>query len=175
MLNFRFTLRQTAVSTSSQKFEKKILGPTTEAAVDQARRTAVREARRLAPFKTGRLRKSIGSKLKKDGVNSSALIFANARSKRTGGRNPNPYYAEYVEKGTRPHVISAYTANVLAYESGGKKRFGHTVNHPGTRARPFLIPGGEFATVRAPELFGKQYERIASRAARNLTVTRIGF
>lgn len=61
-------------------------------------------------------------------------------------------YAEAVEKGTRPHVIRPRNKKALAW--GGKRRlsgtlrtgekatnFAMVVNHPGTRAYPFLLPG----------------------------------
>lgn len=65
-------------------------------------------------------------------------------------------YARYVEFGTRPHVILPRRAKVLAW--GGARRlsgslrrgasatsFARRVNHPGTRARPYLRPGAEQA------------------------------
>ena len=48
----------------------------------------------------------------------------------------NVEYAPYVEFGTRPHTITA-TGKGL---TDGKTWFGKTVNHPGTKAQPFLLP-----------------------------------
>ena len=48
----------------------------------------------------------------------------------------NVEYAPYVEFGTRPHTITA-TGKGL---SDGTNFFGKTVNHPGTKAQPFLLP-----------------------------------
>jgi HK97 gp10 family phage protein len=46
-------------------------------------------------------------------------------------------YASYVEFGTRAHVIRVKNAKNL---SNGKTGFGKVVNHPGTKAQPFLRP-----------------------------------
>lgn len=58
-------------------------------------------------------------------------------------------YAPFVEYGTVAHVITARRAKVLARynrTSKGKAQFtvfGRTVNHPGTRPKPFLFPAAE--------------------------------
>lgn len=65
-------------------------------------------------------------------------------------------YAAHVEFGTRPHVIRAKRAKALAW--GGARRlsgslrsgakpthYARSVNHPGTRAKPYLVPGAERA------------------------------
>lgn len=50
---------------------------------------------------------------------------------------PKAQYAPYVEFGTAPHVIEAKNASVLANKKSGQF-FGKRVNHPGTKANPFL-------------------------------------
>lgn len=45
-------------------------------------------------------------------------------------------YAEYVVKGTKPHVIEA-KGRVLAFEAGGDTVFATRVNHPGTKPNTF--------------------------------------
>ena len=50
----------------------------------------------------------------------------------------NVYYAIFVEKGTRPHVIRAKNKKVLGNKKVGF--FGKQVNHPGSRAKPYLEP-----------------------------------
>ena len=79
----------------------------------------------------------------------------------TGRRGANQYgvhtrssvgYASHVEYGTGPHVILPRNRKALAW--GGPRRlsgslrkgakatsFARRVNHPGTRARPYLRPG----------------------------------
>jgi len=49
----------------------------------------------------------------------------------------NVHYAPHVEFGTAPHVIRVKNKKAL---SDGKKMFGKKVNHPGTKAQPFLYP-----------------------------------
>ena len=46
-------------------------------------------------------------------------------------------YGIYVHEGTRPHVITIVNKKVLANKRTGQI-FGVRVNHPGTKAQPFL-------------------------------------
>jgi hypothetical protein len=46
-------------------------------------------------------------------------------------------YAEFVVKGTRPHVIEPRGARVLAFESNGEMVFATRVSHPGTKPNNF--------------------------------------
>ena len=104
---------------------------------------AVAEAKQLVPRKTGYLGRSIipGSLSR-----SFAIVQATAG------------YAAYVELGTRPHVIVPRRARVLAWpvsgrlsgrpRSGSPMIFARRVNHPGTKAQPYLLPGAE-AALRA--------------------------
>ena len=75
----------------------------------------------LAPTDLGGLRKSITKQVDKNNA--------------TIGTNLD--YAPHVEFGTRPHTITVRNASVL---TNGKSFFGKTVNHPGTKAQPFLLP-----------------------------------
>lgn len=91
---------------------------------------AVSEQKRRAPVRTGNLRRSIH------------LGRVTARSAETiAGAN----YAAYVEFGTRAHEIRPRTKRVLRWKSGGSYRYATRVNHPGTRAQPYMIPGAEAA------------------------------
>jgi HK97 gp10 family phage protein len=102
-------------------------------------------ARRYAPMRTGRLRRSI-----------KALIMNGYREVRVVSDVP---YAEYMESGTRPHRISGVRANFrfkngtqffrwVNYKYGpyGTNKFyenwsfptGATVRHPGTKAHYFF-------------------------------------
>lgn len=47
-------------------------------------------------------------------------------------------YADYVEKGTRPHKIEPKHAGALHWEASGESVFARSVNHPGTKANPFV-------------------------------------
>jgi hypothetical protein len=110
---------------------------------------AVMEAKRLVPRKTGNLDRSI----RRGPINDDrALILA--------GGVGEVGYAAHVEFGTGPHVIVPVRAKVLAW--GGNRRLSGTlrkgakatnfamrVNHPGTRAKPYLVPGAETAMRKA--------------------------
>jgi hypothetical protein len=47
-------------------------------------------------------------------------------------------YAAHVEEGTPPHMIAARRARSLAFMWHGHRVFRRFVQHPGTRARPFM-------------------------------------
>ena len=53
----------------------------------------------------------------------------------------NVKYAIIVEKGSKPHIIRPKNKKALYWE--GAKRPVKMVNHPGSRAKPFLIPAFE--------------------------------
>lgn len=79
------------------------------------------------PVRTGRLRQSIH-------------IWV------TGGQvkiGPDTEYAAFVEFGTKPHVIEAKNKKALAFSMGGNKVIVKRVNHPGTRAQPYVRPAFE--------------------------------
>jgi hypothetical protein len=56
----------------------------------------------------------------------------------TGGVTAHAKYAAAVHEGSRPHVIRARRAKALHFVWHGREVFFRKVNHPGTRARPFL-------------------------------------
>jgi hypothetical protein len=110
---------------------------------------AVKEAHSRVPVKTGNLRRSIRVGQITD---HSARILA-------GGQR-EVGYAAAVEFGTKPHVIVPRKARVLAW--GGNRRLSGTlrsgakaeffamrVNHPGSRAKPYLVPGAKAAMQTA--------------------------
>jgi len=80
-----------------------------------------------APVRTGRLRQSIEIK-----VATNKVIIG-----------PNTEYAAYVEFGTKPHVILPKNKKVLVFNMGGQKVFASKVNHPGTKAQPYVRPAFE--------------------------------
>jgi hypothetical protein len=106
---------------------------------------AVREAKILVPRRTGNLGRTI-----RLGQVTDTSVEVKA------GGSQNVGYAAAVEFGTRAHIIVPKAATVLAWGGGrtlgGRLRaggrptnFARRVNHPGTRAKPFLIPGFEKA------------------------------
>lgn len=87
----------------------------------------VNRARVLAPVDTGRLRASIRAE--------PPRIFSLRGSVTVGS---DLEYAGYVNDGTRPHVIRPRRARALRFRVGGRVVYARLVNHPGTRAKPFL-------------------------------------
>lgn len=80
------------------------------------------------PVDTGELRRSLAITVLSDGV-------------RIG---PNTPYAAYVEFGTRPHQIKPKSSGgTLAFTVNGRKIYAKVVNHPGTKAQPFVRPAFE--------------------------------
>ncbi|MFJ8144684.1 HK97-gp10 family putative phage morphogenesis protein [Streptomyces sp. NPDC096048] len=102
-------------------------------AVDRTRVDVQNEARRRAPVDTGRLRSSIVSRAEGSGRSVGYVI----------GTNVN--YAAAVEYGTSPHVIKPVNKRAL-YWPGAAHPVAQ-VNHPGTRAQPFMRPAIEMTEI----------------------------
>ena len=112
------------------------------------------EAKKLAPRKTGNLGRTI-----RPGFLTSHDALVNASAA----------YAAYVELGTKPHVIRPRKGSALRFPGsgvgttlGGRVRTGEVrrlgvgayvfatvVNHPGTKPKPFLLPGAKKAASGA--------------------------
>jgi hypothetical protein len=104
----------------------------------------VSEAQSRVPRKTGHLQRSI-----RPGRVADDFAIVEARTP----------YAAAVEFGSKPHVIRPKNARALAWPASGAGRrlsgrrrtnsgrliFASSVNHPGTRAQPYLIPGAKAA------------------------------
>lgn len=103
---------------------------------------SIREQKIMVPRKTGNLGRSIVL---------GAVTPTRAETKATAS------YAAFVERGTKPHVITPKVKKVLAFPAAGSSRlsgstrkggrviFAKRVQHPGTRARPFMVPGAKKA------------------------------
>ncbi|MDW5313354.1 HK97-gp10 family putative phage morphogenesis protein [Rhizobium sp. PL01] len=50
------------------------------------------------------------------------------------------WYWHFIEFGTRAHTITAKSAPMLVYDSGGQMRAARSVNHPGTAPQPHIFP-----------------------------------
>ncbi|MEU7010365.1 HK97 gp10 family phage protein [Streptomyces sp. NPDC046332] len=94
---------------------------------DAAARQVVNRAKVLAPVDTGRLRASIRVERRS---------FLGFRARWTIGSDVE--YAPYVNDGTAPHIIRPKNAQALRFRVGGRIVYAKVVNHPGTRANPFL-------------------------------------
>lgn len=104
--------------------------------------TAVAEQKKLVPRRTGNLARTIGIG-SVTAVSAETLATAN--------------YAAYVELGTRPHDIVPRSKKALRFAVGsgatlaGKPRkgasvvFAKRVHHPGTKPKPFMVPGARNA------------------------------
>ena len=91
-------------------------------------RRIVAQARQNAPVRTGNLARSI---------EADPIRFVGPFRIDTGV-TAHANYAAAVHEGTRPHVIRPRVARALRFEMDGRVVFAKSVQHPGTRARPFL-------------------------------------
>ena len=82
-----------------------------------------RNAKSSASVKTGHLKRSISTKI---GDMEATIHTSNLK------------YAPMVEFGTRPHIIRAKNKKALYWK--GAKHPVKQVNHPGSKAKPYLIP-----------------------------------
>ena len=85
-----------------------------------------RNAKSSVSVKTGHLKRSISTKM---GDMEATIHTSNLK------------YAIIVEKGSKAHVIRPKNKKALYWE--GASRPVKMVNHPGSRAKPFLIPAFE--------------------------------
>lgn len=70
-----------------------------------------------------------------------------------GGVTAHAKYAVFVHEGTRPHIIRPKNpGGVLHFYWNGREVFVKSVNHPGTRARPFLRNAGIAVAQRDPRV-----------------------
>lgn len=86
------------------------------------------QAKMNTPVLTGNLRRSIDP--------SPPRLVGPGRA--SGSVEATAEYALYVHEGTRPHVIRPRNAAALHFHWKGREVFAKSVQHPGTRARPFL-------------------------------------
>ena len=105
------------------------------------------EAQLRAPVDYGQLRASIHYRVGSDHVAIGTAVE----------------YAPDVEYGTKPHVIRVKTAKVL---TNGKDFFGKEVQHPGTRAQPFLRPAIDENRGRIINMFRAIMRRFARGMSR---------
>lgn len=129
------------------RFEALRTGKATRLVLGRFGLLTVQYAKELVPRRTGMLHRTIRLGPVDETRQSVSVIAGGTRS--VG-------YAEAVERGTRPHVILPRKKKALAW--GGARRlsgslrsgarptnFARRVNHPGTKARPYLRPGAERA------------------------------
>jgi HK97 gp10 family phage protein len=109
------------------------------------------EARNQVPVASGALRRSIR-------ITTRAKRGETYASVKAGG--PIAYYAHMVEFGTRPHRIEAPANSALNVEGSARRE----VDHPGSRARPFMRPAADAAFTPAIQAVqAKLRERLTER------------
>jgi hypothetical protein len=114
---------------------------------DTVLRAIANQARVDVPVKTGNLGRSIGV----DPMTSTGA-YSMTGSVFAGGREAP--YAIPVHEGSRPHKIIARRAPMLSFywvKVGRHVKF-RSVNHPGTKPRPFLRNAAQRVIAADPEL-----------------------
>ncbi|WP_304345576.1 HK97 gp10 family phage protein [Campylobacter showae] len=91
----------------------------------------VLKAKYIAPIKTGNLKKDI--QVFDDRIENLEIEIGNTKL---------APYAKFVHDGTAPHVIKPKRMKALANVKTGQM-FGKKVNHPGTKANPYLLNAAE--------------------------------
>jgi HK97 gp10 family phage protein len=130
---------QVSANINTRQYERglrRVLGRMSDDVKRAVERTAMdvqNEARRRAPVDTGRLRSSIVSRAEHSGRSVGYVV----------GSNVN--YAAAVEYGTAPHVIKPKYKRAL-YWPGAAHPVAQ-VNHPGTKAQPFMRPAIEMTEI----------------------------
>lgn len=98
---------------------------------------------------------------------------------------PTAKYASFVSSGTKPHIIEPKTARVLAWKTGGTGKyvtsksgkktyrrgsasmhFATRVNHPGTKANPYMERIKEAAGSDVNRLFGQALDQVTHQIAK---------
>lgn len=130
-----FTVSVESDLASQWSAEMDRLGEGIREAVQTAAREGVAEAKAVRTFKdrTGNLFASIRYQM--DEVTQLGAVATIS-----AGLEPRARYASFVENGTRPHRIEVRRRDALRWEDGDGVHFARSVNHPGTRAYPFMGP-----------------------------------
>ena len=116
--------------------------------VERLAEVAYTEAFYGAPWRTGKLARSIVKEVDEDGVASIKALAP---------------YAIHVIKGTAPHEIRPVNASCLAFKvAGGDMVFRKVVRHPGTKPNPFLERAVEKARDQVESLFAELFTELIS-------------
>lgn len=106
------------------------------------------EAFYTAPWKTGKLARSIVTEIK-----GEAKLQALAP------------YAKFVVEGTRPHEIHPAGANVLVFKAkSGALVFTRLVRHPGTKPNPFLQRAVDKAREQIDDVWAELFDDLVEEA-----------
>jgi len=111
--------------------------------VERLAEVAYSEAFYGAPWKTGKLARSIVTEVDEDGEASIKALAP---------------YAAYVIRGTAPREIRPVNASCLAFRAaGGDMVFTRFVRHPGTKPNPFLQRAVDKARENVEEIFDELF------------------
>lgn len=77
---------------------------------------------------------------------------------------PTARYAIWVHEGTRPHKITA-KGRALAWEGAGGMMFAKSVQHPGTKANPFMPRIRDKAQPEIQKLMGQAADLVNKKIA----------
>ena len=94
-----------------------------------------KEAKSLVVKRTGTLRKAIAVRSVKNRLAVQVYV------RKGKGQKNDGWYANFIEKGTKPHKIKPRKGRKVL--GGGGKYYGTRVKHPGARASPFMLPALE--------------------------------
>lgn len=117
------------------QFPEKLQRKALAASLRAAGRVIRDRARAAVPVRSGKLRRSIRVTIVRKSGRITARIVAGRRVKRD-----DPWYAWFVEGGTKPHRIAAKLKGSLSIGGG---IWLDKVDHPGAQAKPFLGPALE--------------------------------
>ena len=141
------------VSTSGLDFDaiSEILDKETkQRIVKRLAEVAYSEAFYGAPWKTGKLARSIVLEVDEKG---EAKLQALAS------------YAKFVVEGTRPHKIYPVRANALVFKSKSVDLiFTRLVRHPGTKPNPFLTRAVDKAREQVDDIWAELFEDLVEEA-----------
>lgn len=98
--------------------------------LDARARLVLAEAQRLVPVRTGRLLATLRTERHQTSRGPRVDVVAGVRGLTD--------YLGYVLFGTEPHIIRARRRRALRFIGSRGLTFARQVQHPGTRARPFL-------------------------------------
>jgi len=106
-----------------------------------------RQAKIEAPVKTSRLRTGIRSRIDP----FRGMIESTVK------------YGVFVHEGTKPHVIRPVSKKALYWK--GASHPVRSVQHPGTKANPFMKRGAEESEGKVQEMFQRAIDNITTQLA----------
>lgn len=127
-----------------------------------------KRTKQLAPKgATGNLRRSIAVKMMKREMGASVYNRNGSGMGKFDG-----WYAHIIEKGSKRHRINLWKSksakkhggsSLKKVLSGGGKTYGTNVNHPGTSARPFMVPALEQSAKQALSVMGRRLAELLEK------------